>query len=143
MSVKNNHTRKRIMAQREYLVFLFIVFAFATLSNIENTYAGARFTGAYLLKICDTKEDGKELVEGGHTACQAYISGVVDYHNMLQTLKIAPATAICVPETVPLNVLHQNVLKYLRINKHHDSFVAAPAVTMALYQIYPCKKRKR
>lgn len=103
--------------------------------------AGARFTGAYLLKICEIGPDGKEKVAGGHTACQAYISGVIDYHNLLQVMRLAPAMAICVPEDVPLNILHQTVLNYLETNKQHDSFVAAPAVTTALYQNYPCKKK--
>lgn len=132
------------MQLRAYSFLLFIcLLALANIATIQSAQAGARFTGAYLLKICDTNDEGKELVKGGHTACQAYISGVVDYHNLLLVLKIAPAMSICVPETVPLNILHQNVLRYLRKNKQHDSYVAAPAVTTALHQIYPCKKRKR
>ena len=102
---------------------------------------GARFSGAYLLKLCETSPQGKELIAGGHAACQAYISGVIDYHNVLQALRLSPAMPICVPEETSISQLHQHVLNYLRANKQHDSFVAAPAVTTALYQVYPCRKR--
>lgn len=118
-----------------------IFFVLATIIAAPSADAGARFTGAYLLKICQIGANGKETVAGGHTACQAYISGVIDYHNLLQVMKLAPAMAICVPEDIPLNILHQTVLNYLETNKQHDSFVAAPAVTTALYQNYPCKKK--
>jgi hypothetical protein len=100
----------------------------------------ARFNGRYLLELCDINEDGTEKVKGGHAACQAYISGVLDYHVMLQSFGIAPKLDVCVPENVTLNELHAAVLKYLRENKQHDGFTAAPAVTMALYQVYPCRK---
>ena len=83
-------------------------------------------------------QKGRELVNGGHTACQAYISGVMDYHNVLQSLDIAPKVDICVPGDVSMNDLHMTVLKYLRSNGEHDDFIASPAVTMALYSVYPC-----
>ena len=100
----------------------------------------ARFNGKYLLQTCDIGPDGKELIPGGHAACQAYISGVLDYHAVLQSFKIAPKIDICVPEDVTMNNLHAIVLKYLKENTQHDGFIAAPAVTMALYQAYPCRK---
>lgn len=34
----------------------------------------ARFSGDYLLQMCLSDKDGKELVPGGHVACQSYIS---------------------------------------------------------------------
>lgn len=100
----------------------------------------ARFSGAYLLQLCDMDKNGKELVKGGHTACQAYISGVIDYHLMLQSMKMAPKLDICIPDKVESSRLHAIVLKYLKKNVEHDGFVAAPAVTMALYETYPCKR---
>ena len=102
----------------------------------------ARFTGAYLLKLCQMDASGKETVPGGHTACQAYISAVLDYHIFLKSMKLAPELDICVPDGATAPDLHLSVLRYLEANKQHDSFVAAPAVTMALYANYPCKKRK-
>lgn len=107
----------------------------------------ARFSGRYLLELCDIDDKGEEKVKGGHAACQAYISGVLDYHAMLQSFGIAPQLDICVPDSVSGNELHAAVLKYLRENPQHDAFTAAPAVTMALFQVYPCpkavKKRKK
>jgi hypothetical protein len=103
----------------------------------------ARFSGAYLLQVCGVDKKGNELVKGGHTACQAYIAGVLDYQNVLQSLKIAPAVDICVPENVSIADLHRIVLAYLQKHKEDDSFIAAPTVTMALYQTYPCHKAKR
>lgn len=99
----------------------------------------ARFTGAYLLHICDKTPEGKETVPGGHTACQAYIAGILDYHNVLQSMKIAPQINICVPARVGMNDVQDIVLRYLKKHPEHDAFTAAPAVTMALYGRYPCR----
>ncbi|MCB9991011.1 MAG: hypothetical protein H6867_06485 [Rhodospirillales bacterium] len=99
----------------------------------------ARFTGAYLLQVCDMDEQGREKVKGGHTTCQSYISGVMDYHNVLRSLNIAPKIDICIPQSMTLNDVHDVVLRYLRKHGEHDAFIAAPAVTMALYEVYPCK----
>ncbi len=84
--------------------------------------------------------NGKEVVKGGHNACQSYIAGVLDYHNVLQSLNIAPKIDICVPGGVAMGELQAIVLRYLRAHGEHDAYIAAPAVTMAIYQIYPCKK---
>jgi hypothetical protein len=100
----------------------------------------ARFNGKTLLDLCEITPEGKEKIPGGHAACQAYIAGVLDYHAVLQSFKIAPKIDICVPESVTMNQLHAIVLKYLKENTQHDGFIAAPAVTMALFQAHPCKK---
>ena len=102
----------------------------------------ARFSGKYLLDLCDFGADGKEKIPGGHAACQAYIAGVLDYHSFLQGMKIAPKTDLCVPQSVSMNQIHAVVLKYLKSNTQHDGFVASPAVTMALYQAWPCRRKK-
>lgn len=116
---------------------------FACLSFFPVTAAqAARVTGGDLLAYCNMDEKGDEMVKGGHTTCQAYISGVIDYHNMLRSMKIAPEVNICVPQGTGLYTLHLEVLKYLRANKTNTGdFVAAPAVTMALHGRYRCKKR--
>lgn len=103
----------------------------------------ARFSGAYLMKICSVDDKGNETAPGAHAACQSYISGVIDYHNMLRSMKIAPAIDFCIPETVTLNEIHVKVLLYLQQNAQHDAFVAAPAVLMALYSSYPCGSSKK
>lgn len=103
----------------------------------------ARFSGAYMLKICGVGPDGKEVSPGAHAACQSYIAGVLDYHNMLSGLKMAPEINVCIPETVSMNELHLLVLKYFQKNPQHDSFIAAPAVLLALYEKYPCPGAKK
>ena len=102
----------------------------------------AQFSGSYLIQVCASDEDGKELVPGGHIACQAYISGVLDYHNMIRSLDAAPGLDFCVPDEVSLNGVQRTVVNYLIRNKDdHGSFIAAPGVALALFETYPCKKK--
>jgi len=122
---------------------LFFATAFMMTALTAHPAQAARFSGAYLYQLCSADAKGKEVVKGGHTACQAYIAGVLDYHTMLQSMKIAPNVNICIPDNVKISDLHAIVLRYLQTRKEHDAFVAAPAVTMALYQVYPCKSRKK
>ncbi len=103
----------------------------------------ARFSGAYMMKICGISSDGKEVSPGAHAACQSYIAGVLDYHNMLRGMKMAPEINVCIPETVTMNELHLLVLKYFQKNPQHDSFIAAPAVLLALFEKYPCPGIKK
>ena len=100
------------------------------------------FSSSYLLELCKSDNKGRELVEGGHTACQSYIAGVIDYHKMLKTLGVAPVIDFCVPNTEPMTRLQVIVRNYLTKNGQHSEFVAAPAVTLALYDYYPCFKKK-
>jgi len=118
-------------------VFVFISLFFICV--LPAPVQAARFSGAYLYQLCQMDDDGNERVKGGHTACQAYIAGVIDYHTVLQSMKIAPKLDICVPEKTTSAQLHIIVLKYLEKNNTHDEFVAAPAITMALYEKFPCK----
>ena len=104
---------------------------------------GALFSGAYLHEICKSKADGSETVKGGHTACQAYIAGIIDYHNLLRSLGTAPSIDFCVPNTVKMNDLQDVVWTYLDKNAQHDSFIAAPAVSLALFEVFPCKNSKK
>lgn len=104
----------------------------------------AQFSGSYLIQVCASDESGKELVPGGHIACQGYISGVVDYHNLIRSLGTAPSVDFCVPDDVGLNGVQRTVLNYLIRNKNeHGAFVAAPGVALALYEAYPCKGKKK
>lgn len=107
--------------------------------SIPDGAQAARFSGKYLRQMCSVDEDGKEIVKGGHAACQAYISGVIDYHNILRSLRMAPKVNICVPESAKPSDLHKAVLVFLMKDRTHDGFVAAPAVTMALREKYPCR----
>lgn len=103
--------------------------------------ADTQFSGAYLLHVCEMDSKGNEIIKGGHTACQAYITGVIDYHRILQSMKLAPKIDVCVPTKTPIAHVHRAVLAYMRKHKENDAFIAAPAVTMALYKAYPCGKK--
>ena len=98
----------------------------------------AQFTGAYLLQVCEKDEKGREAPNASHATCQAYIAGVLDYHNVLSSLKLAPKIDVCIPRSVTLNQIHDIVLRYMRRHGEHDAFIASPIVTMALYEVYPC-----
>jgi hypothetical protein len=91
------------------------------------------------MELC--KEE--EQAEGAHVACQSYIAGVIDYHNLLRSLGTSPNVDICVPAKTSLNDLQAIVSKYLQKNKHHYGFVAAPAVNLALFEHFPCPKKKK
>lgn len=111
-----------------------------TVTHIPHHANAANFSGEYLHKVCSLDKDGNETVAGGKIACQAYISGVIDYHNMLRAMDLTSDMNFCIPVGVSLNELQLKVLMYLSTrNKLHRKFVAAPAVTMALYSFYPCK----
>lgn len=101
---------------------------------------GALISGEYLYEVCKRDDKGKEVVKGGHTTCQAYIAGLVDYHHLLRSLGTAPSIDICVPNTVKLADLQDIVWQYLKDNEQHLVFNAAPAVGMALFQVFPCKR---
>lgn len=120
---------------RAVSLFLFLAFVFSPISA-----HAARFSGAYMVKICGVNKNGKQIAPGAHAACQSYIAGVIDYHNMLRSMRIAPDINICVPESVTMNELHLTVLKYLERHPEHDSFVAAPAILLGLFEKYPCRK---
>lgn len=99
------------------------------------------FSAAYLQKLCERNAKGKEVVKGGHTACQAYIAGTIDYHKLMKSLGTAPTIDFCVPNTEKMSKLQDIVWVFLKQNGQHTDFIAAPAVTLALYEYYPCPKK--
>ncbi len=120
---------------------VFVALCLFSISSISSNVDAAQFSGGYLLKVCSVDKRGEEVIEGGKIACQGYISGVIDYHNMLRATGLPAEMNFCIPETETLNELHIRVLLYVYKNrKLHKSFVAAPAVTMALMDSYPCGK---
>ncbi|PZO88287.1 MAG: hypothetical protein DI626_02105 [Micavibrio aeruginosavorus] len=128
-------------------MFLCVLLLLIPSAWAQDKNGAGMFSGAYLYEICASKKGGKEVVEGGHTACQAYIAGVVDYHKLLKSLGVQPLIDFCIPNTEPMVRLQSIVWLYLHKNKQHMEFMASPTVTMALYDYYPCevpkKKRKR
>lgn len=104
---------------------------------------GPLFSGAYLRDLCASNALGAETVKGGHTACQAYIAGVIDYHDLLRSLGTAPSIDFCVPNTVKMNDIQKAVWKYLQKNQQHNAFSASPAVALAMYEKYPCPTKRK
>lgn len=104
---------------------------------------GTIFSAAYLLALCQRDASGAEKVAGGAAACQSYIAGIIDYHNLLRSLGTAPGIDFCVPGNAKLNDLQAVVWHYLEKNAQHDAFNAAPAVALALNARYPCQAAKK
>lgn len=104
---------------------------------------GPMFSGAYLRDLCASNRFGKETVKGGHTACQAYIAGIVDYYDLQRSLGGMSSVDFCVPNTVKMNDLQDVLWAYLEKNAQHDSFGASAAVALALFEKYPCPRKTR
>ena len=118
--------------------FLFLLCAFLYTPSAQ----AARFTGDYLLNMCSSDAKGKEITKGGHLACQAYIAGVMDYHNLIRSMDVAPSVDFCVPEGESMGTVQNKIVKYLRHNKNqHGPFIATPAVALGLFIAYPCGKK--
>lgn len=107
------------------------------------TSHGATISADYLFQVCASDDEGMETVENGHVACQAYIAGVIDYQKMLQSMNVAPpAVQFCVPDTVEMNTLQDQVFRYLKANTEQQGpFIASPGVAIALQTYYPCGKK--
>lgn len=130
------------MKRRSRVCLAFLAALFVFMPSARAQESAGLFSGAYLLQICASDAKGKEIVKGGHTACQAYIAGVVDYHKLMRSLGTAPLIDFCVPNTASMKRLQNIVWVYLAQNKQHLEFMASPTVTMALYEYYPCKAPK-
>lgn len=104
---------------------------------------GPQFSAAYMREICKSDSNGKETVQGGHTACQAYIAGVLDYNGTLKALGTEPSLSICFPREVPITDMQKIVLRYIERNPPVDAFAAAPTVIMALAEAFPCRRPRR
>ena len=117
-------------------IFLFLLCG-AALSAPVNA---ARFSGDYLLQVCGSTAEGEEIVKGGHIACQSYIAGILDYQSLSKSLNTVPSGLdFCVPDDATLNDIQGHVSRYIFRNKHEQGpFVAAPSVTLALKNAYPC-----
>jgi hypothetical protein len=126
-----------------FYIFSFIISNVVFLNSATAQQSKIFISAAYLHQVCARDGKGAETVVGGHTACQAYIAGVIDYHNLLKTLGTAPSVNICITNAAKPADLQDIVWRYLDKNAQHDAFAAAPAITLALAQVFPCKKRKR
>ena len=89
-------------------------------------------TGKDLNRSC-MSDTQKDLYD-----CMGYIAGVIDYHMMLQSLGTAPTIDFCLPENISIEQATVVVLKYLRSAPQNGDFIAAPVVTLALHDSFPC-----
>lgn len=126
------------MRKSNALLFLSILF-FSAPAFAQN---GAQFSNAYLMKLCERNAQGGEVVAGGHTACQAYIAGMLDYNGSLKALGTAPSLSICFPKGTTIGQMQDVVYRFLKNNPSHDAFIAAPSILLALASAYPCRKSR-
>lgn len=97
--------------------------------------AAAQFlTGEELVRNCISENLQDK------TACIYYITGVIDYHAVLQSLAIAPTINFCLPAEITKEQAAVLVLAYMRQQPQHDPFAAATVVPMALNKVFPCRK---
>lgn len=85
-----------------------------------------------LLILCQSDEE-KELA-----SCASYIQGIVDYHILVRSLGTAPTVNFCLPEALTTDQEITIVRDYLTGNQQHQNFIAAPAVALAFYTLFPC-----
>lgn len=111
--------------------------ALMLLIGASSARAEALMTGKMLALFCTSKEKIDQ------TSCQSYIAGIVDYHNLLRSLGTAPAVNYCLPKGITMDQIKQIVTRYIVTRTEHTDFIAAPAVAVSLYDIYPCDKTRR
>ncbi|MDE1151706.1 MAG: Rap1a/Tai family immunity protein [Micavibrio sp.] len=92
----------------------------------------------------DCLSDKKEKV----AACIYYITGVIDYHFLMQSFGTAPTIDFCLPESISKEQAAVLVMAYLRTAPQNDDFIAAATVPLALNKAFPCdapraKKKKK
>ena len=99
--------------------------------------AAAQFmTGEELERNC-LGETPKEVY-----SCIGYISGIIDYHLLIQSLGTSPSVDFCLPQDMRIDMAAAAVLEYLRKAPMNQHFIAAPAVALALTAKFPCAKPK-
>ena len=91
----------------------------------------------------DCLSDKRERMAG----CIYYITGVIDYHFLMQSFGTAPTIDFCLPESISKEQAAVIVMAYLRTSSQNDDFIAASTIPLALNKAFPCKaeepKRKK
>jgi hypothetical protein len=126
---------KTFRRAKPILIALVLSF-FATGAAAAPSADGALMTGGALLILC-TSEKSEDVF-----SCQTYIAGVVDYHRLQRSLGTVPTVDFCLPDGITMGDIKSLVVRYLYKYTEHRDFIAAPAVAMALFQQFPCKRRK-
>ena len=97
---------------------------------------GALMSGKELVSLCGSSENADLM------ACQSYIAGVIDYHRLIRSLGTAPSVDFCIPENLAMAQIRNVVTRYLIAHTEHHDFIAAPAVSLSLFNTFPCRKRR-
>ena len=117
--------------------FVFVILGVLVLSMTAQ--AETEMTTDRLYELCAFDPQGHEIVPSGHTACQSYIIGVLDYFKTLKALDATTGVNICVDVEVPDLKLQESVVRYIGDNARHKNFLAAPTVALALQDSFPCE----
>lgn len=94
----------------------------------------ANMTAGALVNLCQSDDRADKR------SCHGYIAGIIDYHRLIKSLGTAPGVDFCIPESVSFNQITKQVVNYINRHNQHKAFIASPAVTLALFKRYPCKK---
>jgi hypothetical protein len=113
-----------------FIFYLFVLMGFTASAQ------AAFMTGKSLLALCNSTSSDNMF------ACENYIAGVVDYHTLVRSLGTAPSVDFCIPTDVKMQELTILVRNYLIARPEQQGFVAAPAIALAIYNSYPCPKKK-
>lgn len=116
-----------------YTLFIAVFTLFFVISPVQ----AESLAGKQLLEYCGSKDE--KMVN----RCAGYIQGLIDYHNLTTSLGTAPTVQFCIPKNVNLSQLVVIVHNYLNRNTQHDSFIASPAVALALFERFPCSTPKK
>ncbi len=98
----------------------------------KNVYAHKVMDARTLLELCQS--DKKTEI----SSCGSYIQGIIDYHVLVRSLGTAPTINFCLPETLTQEQEIIIVRDYLANNQQHQNFIAAPAIALAFYTLFPC-----
>ena len=80
--------------------------------------------------LSDKKED--------MASCIYYVTGVIDYHTLMQSFGTAPTIDFCLPESISKEQAAVLVMAYLKTSPQNDDFIAASVVPLALNKVFPC-----
>jgi len=93
-----------------------------------------------LLSMC--RNQGENAKVNLPMFCETYIAGVIDMHNMMRSMDFTTPVTFCIPAQYSIQQVSEIVLNDLASSPQHDHFIAAPAVTLALFKAFPCKTKK-
>ncbi len=106
--------------------------ALAQHNNTTNTTPEI-ITGSKLVSLCR----GNNVVQT--EKCDGYVQAIVDYHNLIKSLGVAPSIDFCITPRATKAEKRDVVVEFLLEHPEHLSFIAAPGVATAFYVEYPCE----